>query len=1143
MRLRRLELERSPGLGAPLLLEDLSPGFNVVVGPNGSGKSSLCRAVAGLLWETEEFRGAARATWSLADGELDVRRETGVPPQWAAGEARPPALPDGVYRGCFSFSVDDFLVDAATEGEIHRVIRTELSAGFDLARVLADRRRHGASHATVASKRNELVVAGRKVEGLRQTHRDLWQKEKNLDERRAALEEARRARDGAGLYSQALDLARERDALRMAELELEAFPQGMSRLHGDEQRQLESFEAKRADAEQEQEEAEAARAAATAELREIGLADGVPAESLKLLAERESQLRELERDLSTAASDEAQAAATIQECRQALRHLGAADSGAAPGPESLQELESTLAELQRHEALRDSDEARAAVTAPPVAEEGERGEALALLARWLEEGGGSGGPLRLAALGSVLIGVALVFLALADALALGAALGLGAALVLFGAGGWLLRDRGAARARRQADFAGLGLAPPARWQVAEVTARLRELQAELASLEEGRARARAAEEARVQLERSAARCDELVDRFEAHALACGLDPATARSGVVRIVQELGERAAASGALARAQARKVGYQAEHARLLESLATDFEAFGLEAPGDARELGARRDALAQLDTRRRQARSALEAADGRLERVEREATRRQADLEAFLEERGLAGLDGAELEQQLEQREAWSAVRGDHEQAAREVARLEQALERHPELARLDAEGAQRRLNENAELAEACDALQEEVVGTAQSIQAARRGHELEEALAEEERARERLGESRQELFEAAAAEFLIDDVARDHRSLAQPGLLQEVGRLFASFTRHRYELRSATSLEATELPFEIHETGGGAKAFGELSSGTRSQLGLALRLAVARSVEMGESLPLVLDEALTNSDPERFQDVVRSLLELVRQGRQVLFLTADDADAERLEAVLADEGYDATRRFDLGSVGREARRIPSAATERLPAVPAPAPGQTAADYAQVLGVPKIEPFAPTDALHLFYLCSDDLEGLHEVLRERVETVGRTRRLLAAQPDVWRPERRARFEALAAVAAAWFESWRLGRAPRLTPEVLREGPVGTTKFVEDLVDIASELEGDGAALIELLGRPAKERDGRLKGFRRSKLEELERDLEERGFFSVDPRDDVGARLERCLAAAQSAVAAGALAREDVVQLAHAFEQWVDA
>ena len=71
------------------------------------------------------------------------------------------------------------------------------------------------------------------------------------------------------------------------------------------------------------------------------------------------------------------------------------------------------------------------------------------------------------------------------------------------------------------------------------------------------------------------------------------------------------------------------------------------------------------------------------------------------------------------------------------------------------------------------------------------------------------------------------------------------------------------------------------------FEQLSGGMREQLSAALRLSMAdvlKSVHDG-SLPLVFDDAFTNSDPKRIHMVKEMLKSAVDRGLQVILLTCD------------------------------------------------------------------------------------------------------------------------------------------------------------------------------------------------------------------------------------------------------------------
>ena len=72
-----------------------------------------------------------------------------------------------------------------------------------------------------------------------------------------------------------------------------------------------------------------------------------------------------------------------------------------------------------------------------------------------------------------------------------------------------------------------------------------------------------------------------------------------------------------------------------------------------------------------------------------------------------------------------------------------------------------------------------------------------------------------------------------------------------------------------------------------AFEQLSGGMREQLAAALRLSMADVLKEAHDgcLPLVFDDAFTNSDPERVQLVQRMLGTAVDRGLQVILLTCD------------------------------------------------------------------------------------------------------------------------------------------------------------------------------------------------------------------------------------------------------------------
>ena len=81
-----------------------------------------------------------------------------------------------------------------------------------------------------------------------------------------------------------------------------------------------------------------------------------------------------------------------------------------------------------------------------------------------------------------------------------------------------------------------------------------------------------------------------------------------------------------------------------------------------------------------------------------------------------------------------------------------------------------------------------------------------------------------------------------------------------------------------------------------AFDHLSGGTREQVAAAVRLAVAELLapDHGGHLPIVFDDAFTNSDPDRIRNLQRMLDLAARSGLQVVLLTCDPEDYTELGA---------------------------------------------------------------------------------------------------------------------------------------------------------------------------------------------------------------------------------------------------------
>ncbi len=105
--------------------------------------------------------------------------------------------------------------------------------------------------------------------------------------------------------------------------------------------------------------------------------------------------------------------------------------------------------------------------------------------------------------------------------------------------------------------------------------------------------------------------------------------------------------------------------------------------------------------------------------------------------------------------------------------------------------------------------------------------------------------------------------------------------------------------AGGLQSAEAPsFQVNRehAGMGTFDFAALSGGAREQVGIAMRLAMAEvlAADHNGSLPLVLDDAFANSDPERVRSLQRMLYRAGERGLQVIVLTCNPSDYSTLGA---------------------------------------------------------------------------------------------------------------------------------------------------------------------------------------------------------------------------------------------------------
>jgi len=1135
MKLQRLRIERLAGIDRPFELEGLGKGLNIIIGPNGIGKSRICAAMRALLWHERGISGdrfTARADfeheaarWQVVrDGSLHRWQREGI-------DATAPTLPGEHLEGCFFLGLRDLLDDSdRAGGDLASEIRKQMSGGFDLDAV----EQRFASVLTKSTGKKESKTLNATEQAIQKAARgqaDLERRERQIESLEARVAEAERASSRVAAFTTAISLQELRVDYAQRKSELGKLPEALANLDGKETMRLDRLEEDLVTKRAEREAADDAVSESREAALETRLDASIDRASLAIWRARAEKLAELEGRLETA---EIAAAAASENARQCRRLLG---SHAAPGPVP------DLAEALRIEDdfdlfafLRDSHQQateREAVTerlrlltARKFSDEDLR--RLELLRRGVE-------PLRrwlrapdpvlqvgAEALGTgwrnlIMIGVALVamaatakfFTSFLAALWLVAGAGVG----LAAAGLWLRRNaRAGAQRAGSTDWRAVAasqfpesLDPPADWSTDAVVKCLDWLEDELAKYDAKQKRAlyRGVEQGSLEetLNGLKPRSVALEARRGVLFARLGLDIKRPDIEMVDLARALDASRAAHVEASRAAAKVKELEEHHSLLLARIATPLAELGEGEPIDAVSAQAGVRSLKDRDARLQSATEAQTREGKSRDRLDREIEGLETDRSGIFRIAGIEADDRAELTRLLSHLHRYRERVDEISKLVVLIEREESDLDAAGEVglagssvAQLEEEKAklERKSKNRSE-------LDRQIVAIKLEAQNAREGRVLEDAIAKQGAAMSALRDRRDEALAALAGRSLVESVRREHETNQMPRVLERARSRFAHFTHQRYRLEVSPSDGGSFVAVDA-KSGEGLSP-DKLSDGTRAQLILAVRLAFAEEAEQGADLPLFLDEAMDHSDPERFHAIAVSLARMVgEEGRQIFYLTNDPTDVERFVSAFEEAGCDKPNLLDLAEIrGRAARvdRREVLGVVPLPDVPHPA-DHDAESYGVAIGISPLDPSLDVLAQHLYYVLRDDLSLLHEFLEARIESVGQCRNVLKggssalAESAATRSEVGVGLEARIELLEIFCLAWREGRGAPVGRLELEESDAVTEKYLDAVVEVAKEFEGDARRLIVAL---RERKDARLSGFRSRSADELEQFFVEHG------------------------------------------------
>ncbi|MBA2671507.1 MAG: hypothetical protein H0U67_14135 [Gemmatimonadetes bacterium] len=1141
---RTLHIRRMPGVDdGGFTLDGLGSGINLIHGPNASGKTTSARAMQAIFWP--RMTGAERA-WLAAeftvDGVLWTAKIDGGHAEYQRDgiPADPLALPSESERDRYCLALHELLL--SEDREFARKIQQESAGGYDLrAAGGALNPRPGPSRSSAETK--ALEEAKRAHQLALQNQQQIRADEDSLVNLRSRREEASLAVVRMATLKDASEHAKVKDEESDARIALEAFPYWMSRVRGDELHRLSDLRKRSAALKSEVQTAQGEADRASSAIEVAMIPEGqVSGETIPGLRADLEALEDADHELHTLKQQRAALMKREDEERARI--------GLAIGEQQLLDLDHPamrdLGEFARHAAEVRAEQRRLEVERDGIGyfERGEDPELLAdgirQLQRWLREPTPAAPDQRSRTFGLLAAGLlavsGLVF-ALLNPLALLATL-LGVILI------WVLlaRQTPAEDARRvhQRIYEGLELSLPAAWEPPEVEGVLRELIARNHEAVGSRDRRRRHAEVSAQLQAHEPKMHELEEeRAEIESqlgVAPGLDEGHLHwlaSRICRWQDAKSERAEAEASLDTATACAQ-------RLRDDLRSRLAPFCAAALASTGQISG---AIKDLDQRQRalaEAQRDLASAGATIERARKDLGSCDSDQRSIFESLGLTGEDEAMLT-------FWSARLNDYRKAAELaqsrrtlLAQAKQRLESHgadEEFFTATIETLELRLDQARATADSLSQIDEEILRIGIRVDAARKSHDVEAALERAERAEQALRDARGRDVEGVIASVLIDHVDRETRDQHLPAVFRGASDLFAKLTHGRYRLQFDTEDGARFLAFDTRDREG--RTLDQLSSGTRVQLLLAVRIAFVESQEQGLKLPLVFDEVLGNSDDERAAAIIEAAIELSRHGRQIFYFTAQQDEVGKWRAIVDRHQDVAFHEVDLRAARSIAHSgnftIPATAFEPAPRAPHPN-GDDHAAYGMRLRVPALDPVTThVGALHLWYLV-DSPQVCFRLLEIGPERWGELERFLdSGGHRLLDDGLAARLPILARAAELFLHDIRIGVGKLVDRAALTESAAVSLAFIDRVAEFSDSLQGDAALLVEGL------KNRKVQRFQLAQAEAMEAFLEENGYLDRRERLAPEEIRSRVIAALATEVSEGRVSLDDLQSLLRRLEAGV--
>lgn len=1108
--LKNLAIYKMPGFPRGMdTLDDLAANINIITGPNASGKSSTARIIQQLIWHNKT-KGLNIDGSVVLDGETwEIKIDSDkITIQRDGKDDELSGIPASEGQDRYSLALHELV--QANEDDLATEIVKQSIGGYDLDAAKQNLNYSPTTKNKAASQYKDFKETEKKYNEIRKEQKELKKEEENLNQLYDEKEDAQHASKLSQFYEKVTDFLQAKLKYDGLAEKYDDFSSSMKKVTGEEYTSIEAFENQIIEAEGVIEQAEDEIEESEEIIRNLKIPkDGISAETISELEGRITLLKDFDRDIK---EKNVKIEEFITKEREALKSV---DDSIDPSEwkglnlEKVSELDKFLQDA--HTILGEKEFLLAEITVlENEMQNGDSGndkhnsdkliQGLKTLGNWLKEQTSTTGIPKWIVAASSVLGVLTVivtyFIGWQGLFGIILIIGLLIYTYLFD------RKKETTLNLREQDFKKSGLTPPSQWNTENVSNRIEELIENLRDVKDKEKINQRLKRCDNNLKSLQSRLDQInntrdewVENLKA---APGFPETNSKdfSSLYWFLKQVKEWQDAHSELESLKSQKVTLEDQHKTELDKTNDLFVKSNFDNAKDATEAKAIYTKLKEQESTRKNVAQLIVQKDGQTTDQEKQKGKATSKLEEIYQKLDVANGDKENVRLLVEQLDDYKQISKDHYAAKQALSEKESLIKDHSlydeyekGIESLSVDQAHEQSNELKNKADRLDDIKEKITSIETLIQSKKRGHELEDILTKKEEALNSLELLYESNLSSITGSLIMNQLKKETRDQNRPKVFKRANKIFNKITNGRYELRLEEKEEPTFKAYDtILKLG---QNLSEISTGTRVQLLLSVRLAFVETQESSIKLPLLADELLANSDDERAKAMIESLIEISREGRQIFYFTAQADEVGKWMSYL-DKQPDIDHKIIQLNGGTE---IPInymdfqpnlSSIALLQQVPYP-DGVSHEQYGKKIG---LQPFniliQNCSELPLWHLV-EDVDLLYDCLKRGIKFWGQLDSYCRNNGRIQKLNESTlqRINNKIKLSERFQELYRRGRSRPIDREILESSSAISGSFIDELTDKLVELKGSPKELVKAL------RDGEISGFRQLKTEELEQFL----------------------------------------------------